>query len=57
MQASVAPEDGSEVSKPDESDRVFELRDISVVFPDGALTVVTGPTASGKTAILVSHVF
>lgn len=33
----------------------FELKDISVMFPEGELTVVTGPTASGKTAILVSH--
>lgn len=32
---------------------VFELRDINVTFPEG-LTVVTGPTASGKTALLVS---
>lgn len=31
----------------------FELRDISVKFPEGKLTVVTGPTASGKTALLV----
>lgn len=33
----------------------FELRDIDVRFPEGKLTVVTGPTASGKTALLVSH--
>jgi hypothetical protein len=32
----------------------FELRDIDVVFPEGELSVVTGPTASGKTALLVS---
>ena len=31
----------------------FRLRDVSVLFPEGALTVVTGPTASGKTALLV----
>lgn len=36
-----------------ESDRRFELTDIDVMFPDGELTVVTGPTASGKTALLV----
>jgi len=35
------------------SDHRFELRDISVKFPDGKLTVITGPTASGKTALLV----
>jgi hypothetical protein len=31
----------------------FELRDIEVIFPEGKLSVVTGPTASGKTALLV----
>lgn len=34
-------------------DHQFELRNINVIFPDGQLTVVTGPTASGKTALLV----
>ncbi|KAJ7619721.1 P-loop containing nucleoside triphosphate hydrolase protein [Roridomyces roridus] len=32
----------------------FELKDISVMFPEGRLTVVTGPTASGKTALLMA---
>ncbi|KAJ7208590.1 hypothetical protein GGX14DRAFT_551298 [Mycena pura] len=36
----------------------FELRDISVVFPEGKLSVVTGPTARyvfpGKTALLMA---
>ena len=36
------------------SDHVFELRNMTVRFPEGELTVVTGPTASGKTALLVS---
>ena len=36
-------------------EREFELRDISVIFPPGELTVVTGPTASGKTALLVGY--
>ena len=36
-------------------ERLFELRDISVIFPPGELTVVTGPTASGKTALLVRY--
>jgi ABC-type multidrug transport system fused ATPase/permease subunit len=35
-------------------DRRFELKDVSIMFPEGALSVVTGPTASGKTALLVS---
>ena len=37
-----------------EQDHRFELKDINVMFPEGELTVVTGPTASGKTALLVS---
>jgi hypothetical protein len=36
------------------SDHRFELKDIDVMFPERQLTVVTGPTASGKTALLVS---
>ena len=35
------------------SNHRFELRDIDIVFPERQLTVVTGPTASGKTALLV----
>ena len=38
----------------DRGDRVFELRDMTIRFPEGELTVVTGPTASGKTALLVN---
>ena len=34
-------------------DHTFELRDINVKFPEGELTLITGPTASGKTALLV----
>ncbi|KAF7311403.1 hypothetical protein MKEN_01042200 [Mycena kentingensis (nom. inval.)] len=36
------------------ADHKFELKDISVVFPEGELTLVTGPTASGKTAMLMA---
>ena len=35
-------------------DHKFELQDISVRFPEGELTLITGPTASGKSALLVS---
>ncbi|KAG6870102.1 hypothetical protein C0992_001013, partial [Termitomyces sp. T32_za158] len=35
-----------------EADHKFELRDINVKFPEGELTLITGPTASGKTALL-----
>lgn len=32
----------------------FELRDISVIFPTGELSLITGGTASGKTALLMA---
>jgi ABC-type multidrug transport system fused ATPase/permease subunit len=43
----VAPE----VEDPDHN---FELKDIDIKFPEGQLSLITGPTASGKTALLVS---
>lgn len=46
-------DNASERSIGDSEDRRFELRDISVKFPEAELTLVTGPTASGKTALLV----
>ncbi|KIK63814.1 hypothetical protein GYMLUDRAFT_40900 [Collybiopsis luxurians FD-317 M1] len=47
---SSASEDGAET----EGDHQFRLEQISVVFPENKLTVVTGPTASGKTALLMA---
>jgi ABC-type multidrug transport system fused ATPase/permease subunit len=44
---------GSEI---DESDHRFELKDIDIKFPEGQLSLITGPTASGKTALLVCFV-
>ena len=38
---------------PSPGDRKFQLKDITVVFPQGKLSVIMGPTASGKTALLV----
>lgn len=32
----------------------FELQDVDIIFPEGQLTLVTGPTASGKTALLLA---
>ena len=49
--------DGTErgsIAASDASEHRFELRDINITFPERQLTVVTGPTASGKTALLVS---
>ena len=43
----------SESNSLSDADHHFELSSISVHFPDGRLTCVTGPTASGKTALLV----
>ncbi|KAH8099895.1 multidrug resistance-associated ABC transporter [Cristinia sonorae] len=44
----------SSASVAEAQDHRFELRDINVLFPEGELTVVTGPTASGKTALLMA---
>lgn len=40
-------------SAPDDETR-FELSHLSVTFPVGELTIVTGPTGSGKTAVLTA---
>lgn len=59
------PTDGAVLGADDETERSsltgsvasnhrFELRDVNIMFPERQLTVVTGPTASGKTALLVS---
>jgi ABC-type transport system involved in cytochrome bd biosynthesis fused ATPase/permease subunit len=50
-------EDLTNTSISSSEDRMFELLDVSVKFPEGQLTVVTGPTASGKTALLVMSSF
>ena len=44
----------SSIAASDASEHRFELRDINITFPERQLTVVTGPTASGKTALLVN---
>ena len=46
--------DAESIASGDRDDRVFELRNMTIRFPEEELTVVTGPTASGKTALLVS---
>ncbi|KAF9025817.1 multidrug resistance-associated ABC transporter [Hymenopellis radicata] len=38
----------------DVMDHKFELKDITVMFPEGELSIITGPTASGKTALLMA---
>ncbi|KAH9854525.1 multidrug resistance-associated ABC transporter [Lenzites betulinus] len=46
--------DSASVLGANNGDHRFELKDITVLFPEGQLTVVTGPTASGKTALLMA---
>ena len=36
------------------NERRFELKDIDIIFPQGKMTLVTGATASGKTALLMA---
>ena len=45
-------EEGNNVPE-EEPERIFELSDIKVDFPVGKLSVVSGPTGAGKTAILI----
>lgn len=49
----VSTSESNSLSDAESTDHRFELKNISVNFPDGHLTCVTGPTASGKTALLV----
>ncbi|KAJ6452790.1 hypothetical protein C8R45DRAFT_1223373 [Mycena sanguinolenta] len=44
----------NEDEQSDDTDHKFELKNLSIIFPEGKLTVVTGPTASGKTALLMA---
>jgi ABC-type transport system involved in cytochrome bd biosynthesis fused ATPase/permease subunit len=46
--------DNISVTEPEASDHRFQLTDITIMFPEGELTVITGPTASGKTALLMA---
>ena len=51
----VAPADnGSESAESLVDERGFELKDIDIIFPQGKMTLVTGATASGKTALLMA---
>jgi ABC-type multidrug transport system fused ATPase/permease subunit len=49
-----APSESSSLASNDDEPQRFELRDLTLRIPEGKLTVITGPTASGKTALLVS---
>jgi len=45
------PKDTESPVAAEEEETPFELRDIDIVFPPGVLTLVTGPTASGKVRV------
>ncbi|KAI8989077.1 multidrug resistance-associated ABC transporter [Trametes punicea] len=53
-EASTIADSASALAFAGSGDHRFELKDITVIFPEGQLTVVTGPTASGKTALLLA---
>ncbi|KAF7792210.1 hypothetical protein EIP86_003243 [Pleurotus ostreatoroseus] len=46
--------DSTSVADVADVERRFELTNASVMFPEGELTVITGPTGSGKTALLMA---
>ncbi|KAL8290163.1 hypothetical protein RQP46_003102 [Phenoliferia psychrophenolica] len=39
---------------PQVEEEAFELQDINVVFPEGKLSLICGPTGSGKTSVLLA---
>ncbi|KAJ7303772.1 hypothetical protein DFH08DRAFT_793782 [Mycena albidolilacea] len=44
----------ADASRGETPDHRFELKDLSIRFPENHLSVITGPTASGKTALLMA---
>ena len=46
--------DTASVAGSETNERRFQLSDITIMFPESELTVITGPTASGKTALLMA---
>ncbi|KAG2344835.1 hypothetical protein BDR05DRAFT_1016249 [Suillus weaverae] len=53
-ETATAVDSESESIRSPPEDHKFELKDISIRFPEGELSVITGPTASGKTALLMA---
>ncbi|KAH7322247.1 ABC transporter type 1, transmembrane domain-containing protein [Rhizoctonia solani] len=51
LRKKVVPPEAQEETTTDE-DRHFTLHDISVIFPEGVLSLVYGPTGSGKSSLL-----
>ncbi|KAG8741815.1 hypothetical protein FRC12_015533, partial [Ceratobasidium sp. 428] len=47
-----AKEVKTEATEQPPEEEPFELKDISVIFPEGVLTLVCGPTGSGKSSLL-----
>ncbi|CAE6439243.1 unnamed protein product [Rhizoctonia solani] len=53
LRKEVAPPEAQEQTSTEE-DQPFTLRDVSVVFPEGVLSLVYGPTGSGKSSLLAA---
>jgi len=47
-------DNGDETFESPVDERRFELKNIDIIFPPGKMTLVTGATASGKTALLMA---
>lgn len=50
------PEEAKEEQPEEVEDKPFELRDVSVVFPAGVISLVSGPTGSGKSSRKCLHI-
>ncbi|KAH7334355.1 hypothetical protein B0J17DRAFT_770708 [Rhizoctonia solani] len=49
------PEETPKDEQPEEEpEKPFELKDISVMFPEGVISLVSGPTGSGKSSLLAA---
>ncbi|KEP50340.1 multidrug resistance-associated ABC transporter [Rhizoctonia solani 123E] len=49
------PEETPQEDEPeDEPEKPFELKDINVIFPEGVISLVSGPTGSGKSSLLAA---
>ncbi|CAE6421059.1 unnamed protein product [Rhizoctonia solani] len=50
-----SPEETPQEDQPEEEpEKPFELKDINIVFPEGVISLVSGPTGSGKSSLLAA---
>ncbi|CAE7216653.1 unnamed protein product, partial [Rhizoctonia solani] len=49
------PEETSEENQPEEEpEKPFQLKNVNIVFPEGVISLVSGPTGSGKSSLLAA---